>query len=228
MILSLISGIMTGLVMAMPPGPATSTLIKLNLTHYKKHILTYASGVALLDIFYCLIAMLASSQLLTAFKFLDRKYPFSILIFQSIIVLFLIIFGLKNLRDTDKIVRFDPDEPIKVKKKLIPWINLKHPLLLSFAMSLSSLASPSFFPFLIFICGFEQGLKFVDIHPLSKIIFSIGFGTGTFLWLLLLSKLIHSNKEKFNYKIIKNLNIFLSFSLIFFGLLMAVKIIMSH
>ena len=228
MILSIFTGILTGLIMALPPGPAASTLIKLNLTHYKKHILQYLSSVAFLDVFYCLIAMLAASQLLSAFKYLEQKYPFIVIIFQSMVVLFLVVFGIKNLSDANKINQFNPDEPIKVKKKLISWVNLKHPLLLGIAMSITSLASPSFFPSLIFICGFEQGLKFVDINPLSKILFSIGFGMGTFSWLIFLSKLVHTNKHRFNFKIIKNINIFVSFSLIFFGLLLALKIILNY
>ena len=102
--------------MAMPPGPAATTLIKLNLTHYKKHILTYATGVAFLDIIYCLVAMLAATQLLAAYQFLDKKYPVSIFIFQGTIVLFLIAFGIKNLIESNRINEFNPSEPIKVKK----------------------------------------------------------------------------------------------------------------
>lgn len=192
MIILLLSGILIGYVVAMPPGPVTVTFFSLNLKKSLREILFFILAIGLTDIFYCFFSFNVSSSVFKYISYTSTNQNPVVFSIQILLVLILFSAGailIRKSRKTDNII--DNNETLSSKYQ---WIKTNNLFLYGFGISLTNLINPAFIPSLVIICGTVINLKVVNPDISSNLFFSIGFGTGTFLWLLSLNRIFYSDK----------------------------------
>lgn len=223
MFLAIIVGLITGFIVAMPPGPAGVTAMKLSLEQGKRNALLYSFGNALMDFIFCVAAIFATAELAGSIKNFTTENPITILVFQVFVVVFIVIFGILQFKH--KIVT----KPQKIKKtsklNFTAKLAARGPFLLGIAIAMTNLANPTFFPSLAFITFNLHKFELIETTSLSNIGFSIGFGAGTFLWFFVIVRLFTSFKTKLSENLLIKINQFAGITLIAVGAILSYRVI---
>ena len=98
MIISLLIGIAVGFVLAIPPGPVAVSVIRIALNNDKRGGILISIGASLMDMFYCLLAMLFTTAVFGSVQYFFDEYPFAMLLFQGCCVAAMFMFGLLQFR----------------------------------------------------------------------------------------------------------------------------------
>jgi threonine/homoserine/homoserine lactone efflux protein len=217
MVTAILIGASLGFILAMPPGPIAMANIKLGLEKGRKECAEFAIGTASMDMFYSIIAIFAASAIHSAVNNYLNSHPFVTLLFQSIIVVALIYFGVTQFRNRKQLVKQNQKVADKAPNAFIQNLKDKGPLFLGVALALTNLANPTFIPSLTIMSGWVHEVGIFPNRFTENIMFSLGFGMGNFIWLYLLSWLIVRNRNKLSENSIIRIKQFAGATFIGFG-----------
>ena len=222
MLIALLSGIIIGVVMGIPPGPVAVTAIKLGMNNGLKHAVYASLGNGLMDFFYCLISMFAASAIVSLVTNFLNGYPVILLIFQVVVILSLIIIGLYQFRIKDEIKTTEKDI-VKPKSKFLDKLAHKGPFLFGFVVALSNVANPTFLPSMAYVTMNVHSFGIIQNTAINNVLFSLGFGFGNFLWLYIVVRIILHYRGKMTPKFMARIHQFAGFTLIGFGTLLGFR-----
>jgi len=225
MIESLIVGIILGFVLAIPPGPVAVTAMKLTLDKGVKHGQMIALGTSVIDVFFGLITVFATSFVVRLFSDITRYNPLLFLIFQILVIAVIMLFGLMQLKPKKQNIDFDTNSYHLRGLNFLNKIMNKGPFFLGAAVAFTNIANPTFFSSLSFVTLTVQKYKLIEITAISSVMFAIGFGVGNFSWIYLLVKVLAKIKHRLNDNIILKIRKFAGFTLIGFGTILGYRVI---
>ena len=214
MVTSLLSGIILGFVLAIPPGPIAVAVMKAGLQDNGRKGAGISIGAALMDIFYCLVVLMAMMPFAgQATSFLNNNQTL-VLVLQIACVAVMIIYGIANLRARRASMHGD-EQPHK--STLAERIGSKGPFFIGVGISLTNLANPTFLPSIASMSILMQKFGFVEIYLPAQLLFSIGFGIGMLCWLALLLRTILRYRSRMSPNFIHGLHRFAGITFIGFG-----------
>ncbi|ROL60958.1 hypothetical protein D9V86_08255 [Bacteroidetes/Chlorobi group bacterium ChocPot_Mid] len=224
MLIALLSGLIIGFILAIPPGPVAVTTIRLSLENGIKHSSRAALGVGLMDFLYCLAIIFATSAILTLINGFFDNYPLLFLLFQIAVIFALIIFGIISLKHKDRLI--DP----KLKKnfgwsRYLDKLSQRGPFLLGVAVANANIANPSFMAALTYITLNVHKYILPENNAFINITFAFFFGIGNFLWLYLISRVLIHYKHRLSTQAIARIHQFAGLTLIGFGTILGYRVI---
>lgn len=223
--LALPIGIVLGIVLALVPGPVAVGAMKMAMNYGQREGTHYSAGSGLMDVFFCIFAVFATSAIATMIGDVTDKYPLLFFVFQVLIVIAIIVYGLMQFRTAKQAVSDELDDEPNSKNSILDKISKKGPFWVGFAVGLANIASPTFVPALAFVTLQIDSFHFYEPNALNHLMLSLGFGIGNFLWLFMIVRLFAKNKEKLSMQFIKNIYKFAGYTLIISGVALGYKVI---
>lgn len=223
--LALPIGIVLGIVLALVPGPVAVGAMKMAMNYGQREGTHYSAGSGLMDVFFCIFAVFATSAIATMIGDVTDKYPLLFFAFQVLIVIAIIVYGLMQFRTAKQAVSEELDDEPNSKNSILDKIGKKGPFWVGFAVGLANIASPTFVPALAFVTLQIDSFHFYEPNALNHLMLSLGFGIGNFLWLFLIVHLFAKNKEKLSMQFIKNIYKFAGYTLIISGVALGYKVL---
>ena len=225
MVMSLLAGILIGIILAVLPGPVSVTAIKLSLEKGSKHGILVGLGTAVMDFFFCISATLATSAIIPLIEKISRNYPIAVLIVQVSIVAGVMVYGFLTL-NTRKDKPVNSPESLSGKSKIMDYLTHRGPFLLGFAIALTNVANPSFMASITSVTVMVQRWGWIESSILGNTSYSIGFGIGTFVWLYTVVRVVIFYKPRMSGDLIARIKKFAGLTFIGFGTLLGYRIIM--
>ena len=224
MLIALLSGLIIGFVLAIPPGPVAVTTIKLSLDKGIKHSTKAALGVGIMDFLYCWAIISATSAVLILINNFFDDYPLVLTTFQIVVVVALILYGIMNVKHKDRI-----GNPQKRSSnrwfEYLDKLSHRGPFLLGIAVANANIANPSFLTVTTYVTLNVHKFIMPESSALLNILFSLTFGFGNFLWLHLMSRVLVHYRERFSTQAIARIHQFAGFTLIGFGTVLGYRVI---
>ena len=251
MILNFITGILIAFIISIPPmGPIAFAIISKGFDNEIKEGKAIAFGSAFMDFFYCLIAFIGITLILSFFPSAAGNFYAKNAYTIEIVLTFIgcavvIIYGVKIIRTKITYNHLEERESSKLDSALenasklkekasnitkrikVPEIaksNLFGLFFMGILLCLSSLTLPASW---IAIVGYLKGYKFLNTSFLGGLLFSIGAFIGTYLWFYVLLKLITGNKKRINQETVNKLNIVAGIILLILGVFLFIKALIS-
>lgn len=219
--LSIIAGVVVGVILALPPGPAALTAVKLGLSNSTRHGLLSGLGTAVMDFLYCLIAIFATSAIIDwAYKF-SHDFPFIVILVQMLIVAMVISLGISHFKASKNF----RNNGISSSVPFIDKLSARGPFFVGIGVALTNIINPTFLPSLGYVALNIQHFGFIDSSPISNFFFSIGFGLGNLIWLSFLVKTLVSFKNKMSEAFLAKIHKFAGLTLIGFGTFLGYRVL---
>lgn len=213
--LSIIPGVIVGIILALPPGPAALTAIKLGLSNSSRHGFLSGLGTALMDFLYCLIAIFATNLIIESASNFAVHHPFITLSIQLFLIICIIYIGILHFKSASNIQRNNLSE--KSTRLSFEKFSEKGPFFIGIGIALTTIANPTFLPSLGYVAINIQKFGLIEINTISHIFFALGFGLGNLIWLVLLVHIFVSFKDKMSESFIAKVHKFAGLTLIGFG-----------
>ncbi len=226
MILSLLLGIAGGFILAIPPGPISLAAMRQVLAGFFKNGLFIVIAAALMDMVYMLIATFASSALVaTAHQIMSGSAYFA-LGFQIVCVVILLYLGISFLvperrEHKEQIIK----ERELAQERRAQTMGHTSPFFVGFLMAVTNLASPTFLPSLIAVVGFFQANGYLPRAIGDSFLFSIGFGTGTLLWLVVAMRMLSHFRSRLPESFINGIYRFAAGTMLLFAAIIAFHVV---
>lgn len=229
MLIAFIAGSIGGFLLAMPPGPIGVTAMRFGINNRVKQGTLFSAGSAFLDMFYCAIAVFATSAVVDNLEGFTSENPLVFLIAQIIIITAVIIYGMLHLKSKSSLTE-QPVETSKSKFRIfIDGLSHKGPFLLGIALALTNIANPAFMPALAYFSVFVHSFGWFENTILANALLAIGFGIGNFMWLYLIVRVLSHYKSRMPEKFLVRINQFAGVSLIGFGSVLGYRVVtMTH
>jgi threonine/homoserine/homoserine lactone efflux protein len=234
MIISFLTGAILGFLLAIPPGPVGVSVIRIALKDDRRGGILVGIGASLMDVLYCLFAMLFTSAFFSTLEYFFVTYPFAMLLFQGICVAGMVLFGLMQFRNPKQInpqasscAGIEPPAPrLSAFRRLIQKMQHHGPFFLGVGIALTNIANPTFLPSLAYTSMFVQHQHLVEISTAGSLGFSIGFGAGNFGWMYLLLRLIMHFKARFSSEFTLRIQRFAGLTMIGVGTYLGYRVIL--
>lgn len=224
MVVALLVGVIVGFILALPPGPVAMASIKMGLERSNKEAIQMATGTALMDVVFCLIAVLAASAIESAAGEYFNHNPLMLLFFQIVVVAALIYFGIVNLKKKSNESNYDNED--KKIPEYLKNLRSKGPFLLGIAFSIANIANPTFLPSLAVMSAWVHKFNFFQNTVVDNISFATGFGFGNFIWLYTLAYIVMRHKHKLSDESIMRIKQFAGLTFIGFGGFIGFRVLM--
>ncbi|MGQ9819729.1 MAG: LysE family transporter [Candidatus Kapaibacteriales bacterium] len=221
--LSIIPGIIVGIILALPPGPAALTAIKLGLSNSWRHGFLSGFGTAVMDFIYCLIAIFATNLIIDWASKFSNHHPLISLAIQMLIIFSIIYLGLLHFKSA-KLSQEEKFNNPSVKFS-IDKLSVKGPFFVGIAIALTNIANPTFLPSLGYVAIHIQKFGFIEFNTISNIFFALGFGIGNLIWLVFLVHMFVSFKHKMSERFIAQVHKFTGLTLIGFGTFLGFRLL---
>jgi threonine/homoserine/homoserine lactone efflux protein len=219
--ISLIAGIFTGIIVAIPPGPMSVIILKQTLNHGLRRGLVIGMGTTTLDFFYCLAFLIAAGSVFGKVSTMLDEYSTAFIIFQLLCAIGLVAYGIYSLRpraSQGKAQQADTATEAITEAIALPASFTTHgPFLLGLGLSLTQIANPTFVPLMTSISLLAHDKGFVHPSVLEYTIFAGGYAIGIFAWLYLIMRLSVRYRDVLSERFLLVLNRFVGLSLITFG-----------
>lgn len=227
MIFSLLLGTIVGFVLAVPPGPVGVTTLKAGLRGDERGGTLIGFGAGVMDFFYCIFAMLATSALSASLDNFFSSYPLAFVLFQILCVLLLVGYGVFELRNSRSgncvTVNAKPSRLRSAAERL----KKNGPFFIGVGIALMNIANPTFLPSIAYTSMIIQHSTFYENSVLNNLMFSLGFGLGNFGWLYALLRVVLYYKERFSPEFTLRLHRFAGFTMIGAGTLLGYRVLFS-
>ena len=227
--MALLTGLIVGYVLAIPPGPIGMAAIRLGLRGRMTDVSQLAIGAGLLDLVYCLVAMWASAGIIDLVLPEGAREQYSGLITaaQAMIALAMVAAGIVVLgsarrHDIDEASALAPALPESVNR----WRALA-PFVTGVAFAITNLANPTFIPSLMIMSGTIRSAGLVGYSTPDVLQFSFGFGTGNALWLVTLGGIMRRMRHRLSERLLVGIRMITALLLIGAGTYYGISIGMS-
>ncbi|MDD8025692.1 MAG: LysE family transporter [Acidobacteriota bacterium] len=251
MTINLIIGVLTGFLVSIPPlGPIAFAMISRGCKNEAKEGLVIASGAALMDFLYSLIAFSGITLIFSFFPsriagFYARHAHTIEIVLTFAGCAIVILYGLKIMRlkvSYDKLeakespklesasvkaARLEEKAERAAKRLKIPALKKSNLIGLFFMGVLLCLSSVTLAASWIAIVGYLKGHSFFDSSFLGGLLFSLGVLAGTLAWYFTLLKLITGNRHRINPTTINKLNTIAGVVLLGLGVVLFAKAALS-
>lgn len=227
MIFSLLLGTIVGFVLAVPPGPVGVTTLKAGLRGDERTGILIGLGAGVMDLFYCLFAMLATSAISSSLQNFFSEYPLAITIFQILCVLLLVGYGILELRNARTGHCENGQHQPSGLRKAADRLKKNGPFFIGVAIALMNIANPTFLPSLAYTSMIIQHSAFFDNTILNCMMFSVGFGLGNFGWLYAVLRVVLYYKERFSPEFTLRIHRFAGFTMIGAGTLLGYRVLFT-
>lgn len=221
--LSIIPGIIVGMILALPPGPAALTAIKLGLSNSWRHGFLSGFGTAIMDFIYCLLAIFATNLIIDWASRFTNHHPFIALAIQMLIVLSIIYLGLLHFKSA--YLTTEKKYNNHSVKTTIDKLSEKGPFFVGIAIALTNIANPTFLPSLGYVAINIQKFGFIEFSTISQIFFALGFGIGNLIWLVFLVHMFVSFRHKMSERFIAQVHKFAGLTLIGLGTFLGYRLL---
>jgi len=226
MILAILIGLIVGFVLAIPPGPIGMAAIRTGIRQGSRAASKLALGAGLFDVIYCALAMMATSAVVDKLNSMEASSPLLTLIIQLVIVVAMIGFGLVQLRDKHLPIAAEEEKgDDATKKNLMERLKGHGPFFIGVGFAIANLANPTFIPSLAAMSTFIQKLDLFESRMVNDLAFSLGFGAGNMLWLLVVVRLVLHYKERMTPTFITRIQQCTGVTLIGFGTFYGARIL---
>lgn len=219
--LSLVTGIIVGIILALPPGPAAMTAIKLGLSNSSRHGFLSGLGTAVMDFIYCLIAIFATSAIIDWANNFSQHYPLIVTFVQLVIVMMVISLGVSHLKST-KILSNDD---LQSSHSIIERLSARGPFFIGIGIALTNIINPTFLPSLGYVALNVQQFGLIKVSVISHLLFALGFGVGNLLWLSFLVKTSVHFKDRMSSNFLTKIHKFTGLTLIGFGAFLGYRVL---
>ena len=251
MIINLLSGILTGFIVSIPPmGPIAFAIISKGFKNEIKEGKAIAFGAAFMDFFYCLLAFGGITLIMSFFPAVAADFYEKNTFIIKIALTFLgcavvVIYGLKIMKSKITYNKLEEEESAVLslaiarasklnEKARYLTKHLKVPkaessssfglFFMGVLLCMSSLTLPASW---IAIVGYLKGYNFLNPSFPGGLLFSMGAFAGTLAWFYTLLKLITGNKKRINQATVNKLNIIAGVVLLFLGVFLFIKATVS-
>ncbi|MCX7879755.1 MAG: LysE family transporter [Ignavibacteria bacterium] len=220
--LSLFAGVIIGIALAIIPGPAALTSIKLGLGYSSRHGYLAGLGIAFVDFIYCLFAVFTTSAILHLFLSFSNNYPTIILLIQFLIVIALVGIGVLQLRGRINV----GEQDIAGKGfRFLDKLSDRGPFFIGVGIALANAINPTFLPSLGYVTLHIQKFGIIESSTISHFLFSLGFGLGNLIWLSFLVKVFVAFKPRMSQNLINRIHKFAGLTLIGFGTFLGYRVL---
>lgn len=187
--MSVLSGMLLGFVLALPPGGVVLVGLNLALRKGGRRASPYAVGVMLVDSTYAFLAIIGAQGLLEGYGAVTRSAPGVMIAVQGLIVFGLVGYGLLlTFRDTP-ILKRTAEGDFSVSTRA-GFRFLRAPLSMGFGMSLSNLWSPTFLVALAIVATHAHSAGVDAGNHMAALLYASGYGLGGALYLLIAMRLV--------------------------------------
>ncbi|MFP4529066.1 MAG: LysE family translocator [Candidatus Kapaibacterium sp.] len=224
MIIAILAGALLGFVLAIPPGPVGVSAVKLGLFTGRRAATHFSLGTGLLDVFFCLAAIFATSAVVSSIGNFTTDYPLVMVILQVTLVVAFMIFGFVSIR-SKKTLNFEESPADKQESRIVASLKSKGPFFLGIGIALTNIANPSFLPSLMWVTMNVHSLNIMENSAANNFLFSVSFGFGNFLWLYGLVQVVLRYKHKISDNMMMRIQQFAGFTLIGFGTLLGYRLL---
>ncbi|HTY01487.1 MAG TPA: LysE family transporter [Bacteroidota bacterium] len=191
MISSLLLGVASGFVLSMPPGPISLAATRQVLAGFFTTALKIVMAAALMDVVYMLVATFASSAIVVTVSRLVQESLWFPLVFQVLCIIILLVLGITFLLPAKRQHEEQVEEQRERRQEeRAKQLGHSSPFFLGLIMAITNLASPAFLPSMVATVGFLQTNRWLHYSVEDNMLFSVGFGTGTFFWFLSAMRLL--------------------------------------
>ncbi len=223
-------GLVVGFVLAIPPGPIGVAVVKQAVEHKFRAGGELALGASLMDGVYALAATFASSTIVSALGDAVTKNRAASLGFQIVCVVVLVVLAVRYLRavpssapDSARIEAAELAQEARARR-----LGLARPIFVGLLIALTNLASPTFLPSLIFLSGYLHSAGWLPPSAGARFVFALGFATGTFLWFVVLLRVLHGLRAKLTANVTAGMNRFAGGAFILFAAVLAFRVVVAH
>ena len=185
--IALIVGLMVGYLLAIPPGPIGMAAARTGLRQGSSSAQLLALGAGIFDMIYCLAAMSASVGVASLLHFDASQSPIAMAIGMLVAVAIAGV-GIYQYRNPVELSLGEDDRQART--------NGTRPFMTGVAYALANLANPTFIPSLLVMTAYILGMGLVGPTLLDRLLFSLGFGVGNFMWLVTLVSIILRYRER--------------------------------
>jgi homoserine/homoserine lactone efflux protein len=221
-----IVGLLVGIVLALPLGPVSLATLRTSLQYGVRAGISVAVGAALLDVVYCLLALLATGVILKLLGFVD-EHPLLSLVVRLCCVAVLLGYGAVQVWRKREKPPAPSSSPLAVKL-LAQRFHHRHGLALGVGMALVNLANPAFLPSLLYLGVLVHQFHWVQPEQMMTVVaFAGGFGTGNLLWLSFLAYGMHHFRRRLSGESLERLYRLMGLALIGVGTLLGVRVLMA-
>jgi threonine/homoserine/homoserine lactone efflux protein len=239
MILSLLTGIVIGVAVAIPPGPIMFVIVRGALHKGRAYALKIGYGIALLDIVYSFVFSLATGKISQAVMAFSAQYPQYITVFQLVCILGLILYGIISLRanlapkrsnqaastnsstntsTNSSSVTPSADDEARTLPVFMRTLAKHGPFFLGVALALTHLANPTFIPLMTSVSYVAGHYGFLHEGAIAEhIAFALGYASGVFAWLTFLVTVSVRYRHLFSDNLMVKINRVLGFTMIGVG-----------
>lgn len=215
-LITIVFGIILGIIICIPIGPINLITIKLTTKNKRSDALFLALGGSVMDIVYFLVFLLGlsfvqfSAQTTLVFKFLGISFIF-FLGFIEVVKYF-------------KVLKASNDETFKE----LETVENKTSGFLSFVSGVVIYTSnPTLVASMSGLAAFVKSSGYVPMTLPFMILFSFFAGVGTFLWFVFLTGLVVRYKNKFNEQFMLKLNLSFGVLIMVVAMVMATRLFLS-
>jgi len=214
-------------VLAMPPGPISIYSIKSATERGLKNGLLIGLGASVLDVFYSFTAMMATSAIVGKYNTFTRDYPFADFLLRAAIILFLIIYGIIELRKSAVLSQKADEKILKKEESALRFLKkFKGPFFIGVAMALVNAVHPTFLPALAAQAVTVQHNGWVTPGRIPEITaFALGFGTGNMAWMYVRLKIVLRFKHHMSQGFMENLRKGVAVMFIVFGAYLGIRVL---
>jgi threonine/homoserine/homoserine lactone efflux protein len=226
MILTLLTGIVLGLLVAIPPGPVLVIIVRAALNHGKQYALRIAYGIAMLDVVYSFVFSLATGTIVSTVDSIMTRFPYLLTIIQAVAVVGLIVYGIISLRSNmskaaDTLPVLPSEEALETPEPTFGVMNriaVYGPFFIGVALSLTHLANPTFIPLMTTVSYIASKYGFMNSGVVTQhIAFALGYATGVLSWLVFLTAMTLRYRHIFSGAVMVKINRVLGVTMIGFG-----------
>ncbi len=229
MITALLLGILLGFVLSIPPGPLALAFMKKAVCKHYTDAMQVATGAAVMDVFYNLLATFASSALVVWLSDVFLQNRWLSLVFQILCFLILIVLGIRYLRDKHSATaERHYIERERAQEERARKIGRGSPFLLGTLIAFTNLATPTFLPSMIAVISYFHAEGIIERTASSNLLYSAGFGMGTTVWFLLILRFVMKHHEKLTPGFITMVYRFAGAAFILFAIALAYNVLKTY
>jgi len=187
--MSLISGIILGIVLALPPGGILLVGLNLAMKQGFRRAMPYAYGTAVVDTLYALLAVFGARTIMDFYARSVREIPAVLIVLQSLLIAGLLGYGIWLWRNRTPLIRREGDGSLRTSRT--DGHHFAHaPFLLGLGLNFSNIFSPTFLAALAILASQAQAFGVLEGDLTDSVLYALGFGIGNTVYMQLGMRLV--------------------------------------